>query len=90
MTATPSSTSLTVSWDMEESSNATAFNISYSNTNTDCFMDWRTISDIAGNETIYTLTGLEEGTEYSITVTATITEVRTQQGTITVTTMAAG
>ena len=40
---------------------------------------------------MYTLTGLEEGTEYSITVTATLTGGGgTQQDTITATTMAAG
>ena len=37
------------------------------------------IPPIAGSETMYTLPGLEEGTEYSITVTATITGGGTDQ-----------
>ena len=71
---------------------ATAFTISYSNTNnTDCFTDYSTISDIAGSETMYTLTGLKEGTEYSITITATLTGGGgTEQDTITAITMATG
>ena len=39
---------------------------------------------------MYTLTGLEEGTEYSITVTASLTGERTVVDSITATTMAAG
>ena len=47
------------------------YSISYSNTNnTQCFTDSNDISDISASETIYNLTGLQEATEYSITVTA--------------------
>ena len=66
---------------------ATGYTISYSNTNTDCFTDSR--SGITTSGTSYTLTGLEEGTRYSITVTATLTGEITEQN-ITATTRTAG
>ena len=67
---------------------ATGYTISYSNTNnTDCFTDSR--SGITTSGTSYTLTGLEEGTQYSITVTATLTGGRTED-TTTATTRTAG
>ena len=71
---------------------ATGYTISYSNTNnTDCFTD--SISRSASGTTTsgaYQLIGLEEGTQYSITVNATLTGGRTQQSTITATTTTAG
>ena len=68
---------------------AASYSISYSATDTDCFTD--TGSDtIAGSETMYTLPGLEEGTEYSITVTATITGGGSQEDMVVGTTVAAG
>ena len=69
-----STTSLTISWALEQSLTANAYTISYSNNDTACFTDSQITPDIAGgSETMYTLTGLEEGTEYSTTVTATLT-----------------
>ena len=86
-----SKNSLNISWVLVEGVTATAFTISYSNTNTHCFTDSSTICDIADSDVMYTLTGLEEGTEYSITVTATLTGGGgTEQDTITATTMATG
>ena len=49
---------------------ATSFTISYENTDTDCFT---MTDDITTSEMTRVLTGLEEGTEYSITVTTTLT-----------------
>ena len=68
---------------------ATGYTISYYNTNNiDCLNDSR--SGITTSGTSYQLTGLEEGTEYSITVTATLTGGRTEQDTVTATTRTAG
>ena len=66
-------TSVTVAWTLTNGMNATSYNISYSNTNsTDCFNISNTVPGISG--TSHTLTDLEEGTEYSITVSATLNE----------------
>ena len=66
-------TSVTVAWTLANGMNATSYNVSYSNTNnTDCFNITNTVPGIS--ETSYTLTGLEERTEYSITVSATLSE----------------
>ena len=84
-------TSLTISWALEEGVIATSYSISYSATDIDCFTGSNTmIPDIAGSETMYRLTGLEEGTEYSITVTATLTGGGSQEDMDVGTTLAAG
>ena len=81
-------TYLTISWALEESLSATSYSISYSATDTDCFTDSNTTS-VDGTLTMYRLPGLEEGTEYSITVTATLTGGGSQQDMALGTTMAA-
>ena len=84
-------TSLTISWALVEGVTATSCSISYSATDTDCFTDSITmIPPIDGSETMYTLDDLEEGTEYSITVTATITGGGSQEDMAVGTTMATG
>ena len=48
----------------------TGYTISYSNTdNTECFLSSDTVTGIAASQRSYTVTGLEEATEYSVTVT---------------------
>ena len=82
-------TSLTISWTLADDVTATDYTISYSNT--DCPTDtYDDITGIPGSETLYPLTGLEEGTEYSITVTATLSGGGTGEDSLTATTMAAG
>ena len=83
-----STDSLSISWTLGNGVNATAFTIFYSNTNIDCFTGYNTISNIDGSETVYTLTGLEEGTKYNITVKATLSVGGTDKNTITATTVA--
>ena len=68
----------------------TTYNISYSTTNTQCFTNSNVITDIAGSETMYTVTGLQEGTEYSITVTAMLSDGETEENSLTATTMGTG
>ena len=84
-----SSTSLTVSWTLNDIS-VTGYNISYSNTDTQCFTDSDTVSGVAAGETSHPLTDLEEGTEYTITVTALLTGRRSDVDSVTATTLATG
>ena len=85
--------SLTISWtvtELPEDVTVTQYIISYSNT--DCPNDiYDDITGISDSETMYTLTDLEEGTEYSITVTAILSgDGGTASDTITATTMSVG
>ena len=81
------STSLVVMWDISEG--VSSYSISYYNTNTQCFSDSNIITGISSNETIYTLTDLQEATEYSITLTAILSDGETESSFM-ATTMAAG
>ena len=89
-----STTSLTISWSLTDGLDAdgltaTDYTISYSNT--DCPTDtYDDITDISPSETMYTLTGLEEGTDYSITVTVSLSDGGTGEQNVTITTMTAG
>ena len=86
-----STTSLAISWTLVETLSATGYTISYTNTNTDCFNDSDTISGITpGSKKSLILDGLQKGTEYFITVTATSAGQWTEQDTITATTLTAG
>ena len=68
-----STTSLTISWILADNVTATEYIISYSNT--DCPNDiYDDITGISDSEAMYTLDDLEEGTEYSITVTAILSD----------------
>ena len=80
--------SLNISWTLPDSFTARTYTISYSNTNcpTDTYHD---ITRYATNAQ-YQLTGLQEGTDYSITVSATLTSGETGANTIRETTMEAG
>ena len=82
------STSLLVMWKYLSSKTVANYIISYSNTNTQCFTDSDDITGITATET--TLTGLQEGTQYSITVTVMLSDGGTGSDTTTATTMATG
>ena len=53
----------------------TSYNISYHNTNTHCFNDSLNISDIDISQTMHILTGLEEGSEYSVSISIQMCEI---------------
>ena len=87
LVVTSSTTSLTISWSLADGLTATTdYTISYSNT--DCPTD--TYDDITTSQTMYTLTDLEEGTDYSITVTVSLSDGGTGVDNITASTMTAG
>ena len=67
---------------------ATSYAVSYTNTNPDCF----TISyqDIVTTQTNAHLSGLQEGTQYSITITSMLSNGKTGRDTLTVTTLPIG
>ena len=84
-----STTSLTISWTLADGLTATDYTISYSNT--DCPTDtYDDITGISPSQTMYTLTGLEEGTDYYITVTVSLSGGGTGEDSLTATTMTAG
>ena len=82
--------SLTISWTLANDVTVTEYIISYSNT--DCPNDiYDDITGISDSETMYILTDLEEGTEYSITVTAILSDDGgSASDTVTATTMSVG
>ena len=91
MVDSTSTTSLTISWTLADDVTVTEYTISYSNTN--CLNDtiYDDITGISDSETMYTLDDLEEGTKYSITVTAILSDDGgTAQETVTATTMSVG
>ena len=84
-----STTSLTISWTLADDVTATEYIISYSNTDIDCFNI--SYDDITVSIMSVELTDLEEGTEYSITVTAILSDDGgTASDTVTATTMSVG
>ena len=88
--STTSTTSQVISWILTEGVVVTSYNISYINTDTQCFNDSDVITDIGANETMYTVTGLQEDTEYSISVTAMLSDGGTGEDNLTASTMATG
>ena len=68
-----STTYLNTSWELSHGT-PISYTISYHNTDTHCSNDSDVIPDIDGSETVYTLTGLNGGLEYNITLTVSICE----------------
>ena len=92
--ASISTTSLTLSWTLPKPPlTITNYTISYTNiNNTDCFIDSNHITDITttSDETMYTLTGLQEDTQYSINVTVVLSNEEVIEWNLFMATMADG
>ena len=85
-----STTYLNISWELSHGT-PISYKISYQNTDTHCSNDSDVIPDIDGSETVYTLTGLKGGSEYSITLTFSICEIEeTMSETFLITTLPFG
>ena len=86
-----SATSLNITWELVYVVTAITYTIYYNNTYTNCFNDSDIIGGIDGSETGYTLTGLEEGSNYSIIVKVVVCEQQeTEEEHIIVATMVSG
>ena len=84
-------TSIVISWTLIAGAVAEEYTISYNNTeNTDCFTISQTVSITDGSEDSYNITGLEEGTEYSISVSLIRGGAVTDMDTVTHSTTGAG
>ena len=84
-------TSVRILWTLYTGVIATNYTISYFNTNnTQCFNDSDTLYVFAVNELAYRLTGLQDDTEYSVTITVTFNNGSTVWDSLTVTTIPAG
>ena len=83
------STSLSIMWQLlSTTSTVTTYTISYSNiNNTECYNDSNTITDISNSMTMLILDNLEE---YSIIVTATLSNSLLQQDSTSATTLSTG
>ena len=89
VSATPSSTtSISISWELESSLTATSYTISYSNSISHCFLDSK--SGIPASGTSHTLASLQEGTQYTIAVTATLSGGGTLERSAVAATLTAG
>ena len=77
-----------MSWELHDTLTATGYTISYTNTNTECFTD--SISGISASGTSHTVDNLEEGTQYSITLTVTLTGGGTLQDSTVAATLTVG
>ena len=85
------STSIFISWTVIDGVEPSGYNISYMNTdNTECFIDSDTVADIDTSADDYDIQGLQEGTEYTITVTLTRGGEATDEDTVVHTTPDAG
>ena len=91
-TTSLSAKTLTIKWELVEGVTAATYTISYYNTDTDCFHnDTGAVYDIDGGEQMYTLTGLQDGSTYSVTVMTTVCGLRdNEEDSIIATTMPAG